>query len=204
MAPDRRTSRSGALLSALGPFIPQGTSESSRSVLKGDLSVDAMISIMSLSCVMAFVPNTATAAFGSLAASPRSFEDALGARASEVFVAQVGLHVLVVSPGNLWDAPVLREEPDGAVVVIFSGDILELSTLGTRSRVRQFAYGKVVDEEGEPLGVELVFDQFDDPETGHLEVLCRLAGITRNGLRTLDWYALTPRWKNALARLFRN
>ena len=110
--------------------------------------------------------------------------------------------MLVASLGNLWKAPVLSKDPDGAVVVIFDQDVFELSTFGTHRRIRTILDGAIVSEEGQPLGVETVFDEIDDPAVSHLELLCRLAGITRDDLRRLDWYAITPLWKKSLSKLF--
>lgn len=155
----------------------------------------------SQSFVVAFVPNITTSAFGSLADDPISFDEAIVS--PKVSVAQVGPHVLVASLGDLWEAPVLSKEPEGGVTVIFTEDVYELSSFVELGRNRQVIDGAVVSEVGEPLPVETVFDEIADPATSHLELLCRLAGITRDELRhRLDWYTLTPRWKKGLAALF--
>lgn len=154
----------------------------------------------SQSFVVAFVPNISTAAFGSLAADPITFDEAIVS--PKVSVAQVGPHVLVASSDGLWNAPVISDGPADAALVIFDQDVYELSTF-TRGRVRQHVDGTVTFEEGEPLAVETVYNEIADPATSHLELLCRLAGITRDELRRrLDWYTLTPRWKKGLAALF--
>ena len=150
---------------------------------------------------MAFVPNVTTSDFGSLADDPISFDEAIAS--PKVSVAQVGSHVLVASLGDLWEAPVLRKKPEGAVWIYIDEDSAELSTFGEHERNRQLDEGEVVSDEGKPLAVETVFDEISDPATSHLELLCRLAGITRDDLRhRLDWYTLTPRWKKGLAALF--
>lgn len=155
----------------------------------------------SQSFVMAFVPNVATSDFGSLADDPISFHEAIAS--PKVSVAQVGAHVLVASLGDLWEAPVISEEPEGGVTVIFTEDVYELGTFGENGRNRQVLDGAVVSDEGAPLDVETIFDEIADPATSHLELLCRLAGTTRDELRhRLDWYTLTPRWKKGLAALF--
>jgi hypothetical protein len=155
----------------------------------------------SQSFVMAFVPNVTTSAFGALADDRISFDEAIVS--PKVSVAQVGQHVLVASFGNLWEAPMLRKKPEDAVLVIFDEDFFELNTFGEHGRNRQLDEGEVVSDEGVPLDVEKVFDEIADPTTSHLELLCRLAGITRDDLRhRLAWYTLTPRWKKGLARLF--
>jgi len=156
----------------------------------------------SQSFVLTFVPNTTIAAFGSLADEPRSIDEAVAYEAPKLSVAQVGPHVLVASSGSVWDAPVLSTNPAGGVTVMCGQDAFELSTFDEPGRNRQFHDGAVNSEEGEPLPVESVFDEIADPTTAHLELVCRLAGIRRDDLDRLEWYALVPRWKKALSRLF--
>lgn len=155
---------------------------------------------MPFECVMAFVPNIQTSAFGSLADAPWSFDEAIGGKPKNVSVAQAGKHVFVVSRGDLWQVPVLKKEPEGGVNVFFDGDFFELSTFGKNDRLRQFNDGEVNAEDGEPLPEERVFNEIEDPDEAHLEFMCRLAGITQEEFRGLDWYLLTPKWKKLLGR----
>lgn len=151
---------------------------------------------------LAFVPNITIETFGTLADEPQTFDDAIGGPGKEIFVAQVGLNVLMACADGLFQAPVLSDEPEGAVVVYFEDDVYSFQSFGGTRRYRQIADGHDIYGEGEPLALETVFEEISDPESSHLEFLCRVAGIPRDELRRLDWYALTPRWKKRLSRLF--
>ncbi|MFC6355219.1 hypothetical protein [Luethyella okanaganae] len=148
---------------------------------------------MSMNFMLGFVPETDISTFGRRPDTPIDFDEASRSGAKGPSAVQVGRHVLLVDPGlDLQRLPQLVEPPTGTVLVSLGGtsDVYVVQSFGDDPRLRVLAERELAEDIGTPLDVETVFEEEEDPEDGHLELFCRLAGITLGELWNLEWSPL--------------
>ena len=133
---------------------------------------------MSLNATLVFVPD---APLPALHGSPTSFDEVTTTAA-----ARFGSHAVFVG-----DEARELDLPGGSVIVTIGGTadvfVVEVPSEG---RLRVYSEGEVVEDEGTALAEETVFNEIADPEDAHIELVCRLAGITPSQLWDAEWFAL--------------
>ncbi len=140
---------------------------------------------MSINTTFVFAPDTDVAAIPGVTGAPASFDDV----ASPVRAAQFGPHAVLVD-----DEASRLSLPDGSVIVTLGGtaDVyaVEVPSVG---RLRVLSEREVVEDVGDPVAAEGIFDEIEDPEDAHIEFVCRLAGITPRDLWDGEWFAVETR-----------
>ena len=149
---------------------------------------------MSWNFTLVAIPRTSPDELGATDAAETSFDEASSSTARCPSAAAVGETTLVVDPTmTTFELP--AEPVPGTVVVEISGvsDTYTFRVLGEAPRFRVVSAGEIVEDEGEPVPAESDLDGDGLTEDAHLELFCRLAGISERDLWDSSWAPLAAR-----------
>lgn len=145
---------------------------------------------MSFNLTFMMIPDTSLADTPSIRTAPEavSYEEATSIEMGAPCAVQAGPHTLVVDTTMGLEAP--ASPKDGTTVIMVSGvsDTYSIEVHGDMPRYRVESAGEIVEDEGEPHPAESALDEVEFSEDAHIEMFCRIAGITQGELWELEWF----------------
>lgn len=148
---------------------------------------------MSLNFVLAYLPDTTPEILDAAGGAPLSFDAASSMESPGPAVAASGSDTLLVDPTMLFLDPPHFAQEAGATIVALAGvsDHYVLQVVGERPRLRVYAEGELVEDDGDPIASEYILEDVEDPEDAHLGLFCEVAGIEQEDLFALEWRLLS-------------